>query len=89
MRELPACSIAKDSVSYEDTPTSVVSVELAKIEPAGQLELLQDVGNFWESQSLEDLADSQGVGVIDRIEVLRDETVSDKEADALLAALGL
>ena len=89
MRELPACSIAKDGVSSDDTPTSVVSVELAKFEPAGQLELLQNVGNFWESHSLEDLADSQGVGVIDRIEVLRDETISDKEADTLLAALGL
>ena len=89
MRELPACSIAKDGVSYDDTPTSVVSVELAKFEPAGQLEILRDVGNFWESQSLEDLAGSQGVGVIDRIELLRDETVSDNEADAFLAALGL
>ena len=62
MRELPACPIAKDGVSYDGTLTSVVSVELAKLEPAGQLGLLQVVGNFWESHSLEDLADSQGVG---------------------------
>ncbi len=89
MRELLACSIAEDSVSYSNTPTSVVSVEPAKTEPAGQLELLQDVGNFWESQSLEDLADSQGVHVIDRIKVLRVETISDEEADAFLAALRL
>lgn len=53
------------------------------------LEPLQNVENFWLSHSLEDLADSQGVGVVVRIEVLRDETISNEEADAFLAALGL
>ncbi len=74
------------SVTYDDTSASVISVELDSVE---QLELLADVGDFWVSHSLEDLADAQGVGVVDRIEVLRDETISDEEANAFLAALGL
>ncbi len=77
------------NVTYDDISASVISVELAEIESAEQLELLEDVGDFWLSHSLEDLADSQGVGVVDRIEVLRDETISDEEANAFLAALGL
>ena len=77
------------SVTYDDTSASVISVELAEIDSVEQLELLADVGDFWVSHSLEDLADAQGVGVVDRIEVLRDETISDEEANAFLAALGL
>ena len=61
-------------------------VEIVSVE---QLALLADVGDFWVSRSLEDLADAQGVGVIDRIDDLRDETISEEEANAFLAALGL
>ncbi len=77
------------SVTYDDTSASVISVELAEIDSVEQLELLADVGDFWVLPSLEDLADAQGVGVVDRIEVLRDETISEEEANAFLAALGL
>ncbi len=77
------------SVTYDDTSASVVSVELAEINSVEQLELLAGVGDFWALPSLEDLADAQGVCVVDRIEVLRDETISEEEANAFLAALGL
>ena len=77
------------SVTYDDASAAVISVELTEIVPVEQLALLADVGDFWVSRSLEDLADVQGVGVVDRIDDLRDETISEEEANAFLAALGL
>ena len=44
---------------------------------------------FWSSRSLEELAQAQGVGVVESIEELQDDTISDEEAEAFLAALGL
>ncbi|WP_419926865.1 hypothetical protein [Candidatus Poriferisocius sp.] len=41
------------------------------------------------SQSLEELAESQGVSAIDRIEVLQDHSISEEEAEDFLAALEL
>lgn len=77
------------SVTYNEATAAIVSVELANIASAVQLGLIPDLENFWMSQSLEELAESQGVDVIDRIEVLQDDTISDKEAEAFLDALEL
>ena len=77
------------SVTYNEATSAVVSVELAKVMPLEQLELIAGGEDFWTSRSLEDLVESQGTSVVDRIEVLRDETISDAEASAYFAALGL
>ena len=77
------------SVTYDEATSAVVSVELAKVMPLEQLELVTDGENFWTSRSLEDLVESQGTSVVEQIEDLQDETISDAEASAFLAALGL
>ena len=77
------------SVTYNETTAAIISVELTKIVSAEQLGLMPDAENFWMAQSLEELAESQGVSAIDRIEVLQDDTISDKEVEAFLAALEL
>ena len=79
----------KGSVTYNEATAAIVSVELATIASAVQLGLMPDVENFWMAQSLEDLAESQGIEAIDRIESLQDDTVSDEEAEAFLSALEL
>ena len=50
---------------------------------------MTDTDNFWTTKSLKELAELQGVSVIHRIETLQDDTISDKEAEAFLAALEL
>ena len=45
--------------------------------------------DFWITRSLEELAAAQGVKVVESIEVLQDNTISDEEAEAFLSALGL
>lgn len=77
------------SVTYDESTAAVISVELAKIASAEQLGIVPDIENFWKPQSLEELVESQGVSAIDRIEVLQDDTISDEEAEAFLAALEL
>jgi len=77
------------SVTYNEATAAIVSVELAKVASAVQLGLMPDMENFWMSQSLEELAESQGVNVIDRIEVLQDDTITEKEVEDFLAALEL
>ncbi len=77
------------SITYNEATTAIVSVELSKIAPAVQLELVSDFENFWISQSLEELAESQGVKVVSRIEDIQDHTISDEEAEAFLSALEL
>lgn len=44
---------------------------------------------FWSTRSLEELAQAQGVGVVESVEELQDDTISDEEAEAFMAALGL
>jgi len=77
------------SVTYNAAPAAIVSVYRAKVASAVQLGLMPDMENFWMSQSLEELAESQGVNVIDRIEVLQDDTITEKEVEDFLAALEL
>ena len=79
----------RGSVTYNEATAAIVSVELANIASAVQMGLMPDLEDFWMSQSLEELAESQGVSAIDRIEVLQDDTISEKEAADFLAALEL
>ena len=51
--------------------------------------LMADIGDFWATRTLKELAESQGVSAIHRIDTLQDDTISDKEAEAFLAALEL
>ena len=48
-----------------------------------------DIEDFWTKRSLDELAAAQGVGVVESVEMLQDDTISDDEADAFLSALGL
>ena len=48
-----------------------------------------DIEDFWVKRSLDDLAAAQGVGVVESIEMLQDDTISDEEAEAFIAALKL
>ena len=61
----------------------------AEIASAQQTELLPDVEDFWDKRSLEELAEAQGVGIVESIKTLQDDTVSDREAEAFIAALDL
>lgn len=51
--------------------------------------VMPSIGDFWATASLEELAEAQGVGVVESIDMLRDDTISDEEAEAFIAALGL
>ena len=61
----------------------------AEIASAQQTELLPDVEDFWDKRSLEELAEAQGVGIVESIKTLQDGTIADKEAEAFIAALEL
>jgi len=64
------------------------SVELEDIELTEQL-AMPGMGDFWVTESLDEMAEEQGVSVVESIDVLRDNTISDEEADAFMAALEL
>ena len=49
---------------------------------------MADIEDFWVKRSLDELAAAQGVEVVESIEVLQDDTISDEEAEAFLTALG-
>lgn len=61
----------------------------AEIASAQQTELLPDREDFWTTRSLEELAEAQGVEVVESIETLQDGTISGEEAEAFIAALEL
>lgn len=62
--------------------------DLCKAEYEDQL-VMPDIEDFWVTRSLDELAAAQGVEVVESIEVLQDDTISDEEAEAFLSALGL
>ena len=47
------------------------------------------ISDFWTTRSLAELAEEQGVEVVDDVGTLQDESISDEEAEAFIAALGL
>ena len=61
----------------------------AEIASAHQTELLPDIEDFWDKRSLKELAEAQGVGIVQSIKMLQDGTISDEEAEAFIAALDL
>ena len=61
----------------------------AEIASAQQTEQVPDIEDFWGKRSLEELAEAQGVEVVESIETLQDGTISDEEAEAFIAALEL
>ena len=50
---------------------------------------MPSVEEFWSKRSLDELAEAQGVGVVESVEVLQDDTIPDEEAEAFIAALEL
>lgn len=75
-------------VTYNMATSAVVSVDMTDIALTEQL-VMPSIGDFWATKSLEELAEAQGVGVVESIKTLRDSTVSEEEADAFIAALEL
>ena len=53
------------------------------------MERLPDIEDFWTTRSMEELAEAQGVEVVESIETFQDGTISDEEAEAFIAALEL
>ena len=76
-------------IKYTDKAADVVSVEAIEIVEPRRLALGTAVGDFWTTRSLAELAEEQGVGVVVDIRTIQDDSVSDEEAEAFLAALGL
>ena len=76
-------------ITYNEATAAIISVELTEIASAEQMELLPDVEDFWTTRSPEELAEAQGVEVVESIEMLQDDTISDEEAEAFIAALEL
>lgn len=50
---------------------------------------MPETEDFWITRSLEELAAARGAKVVESIEVLQDNTISDEEAGASLSVLGL
>ena len=75
-------------IMYNTATSAIVSVDLTDIALTEQL-VMPNISDFWTTQSLEELAEAQGVGVVRSIEALRDDTISNEEADAFMAALEL
>lgn len=88
-RALRENSQLQGRITYNETTSAIVSVDLTEIAPAEQLALMPSVEEFWSKRSLDELAEAQGVGVVESVEVLQDETISDEEAEAFIAALEL
>lgn len=88
-RALRENSQLQGRITYNETTSAIVSVDLTEIAPAEQLALMPSVEEFWSKRSLDELAEAQGVGVVESVEVLQDDTISDEEAEAFIAALEL
>ena len=76
-------------VTRNDATSAIVAVHLTGIASAEQLTLMPRVEEFWSRRSLDELAQAQGVGIVESIEMLQDDTISDEEAEAFIAALEL
>ena len=76
-------------ITYNERTSEVVEVDLIEILRADQLEFGLSVGDFWDTRSVAELAKAQGVGPVSNIDVLRDDTITEEEAEAIIAELGL
>ena len=77
------------TITYNSATSDIVSVHLTEIARVEQLVLAPDLEDFWAQKSLDQLAEAQGVGAVDSVEMLRVATISEEEAEAFIAALGL
>ena len=76
-------------MTYNEATSAIIAVDLTEIAPAKQLRLMPGVEEFWSRRSFDELAREQGVGVVESVEMLQDDTISDEEGDAFIAALEL
>ncbi|WP_420625658.1 hypothetical protein [Candidatus Poriferisodalis sp.] len=76
-------------ITYNERTSEVVAVDLIEILRAEQLVLGVPVSDFWTTKTVAELAEEQGVSPVAAIEELRDDTISEHEADAYMDALGL
>ena len=76
-------------ITYTDEAADIVSVESVEIVQPQRLALGPAISDFWTTRSLAELAEEQGVDVVDDVGTLQDESISDEEAEAFIRALGL
>ena len=76
-------------ITYTDEAADVVSVEAIEVVQPQRPALGTALGDFWNTRSLAELAEAQGVEVVVDVETLQDESISVEEADAFITALGL
>lgn len=76
-------------IKYTDDAADVVSMDSIEVVEPQRLALGPVIGDFWTTRSLAELAEEQGVAVVDDIATLQDESISDEEAEAFITALGL
>ena len=77
----------RGEVRYDPKKSEVRSIELREIERGEQLAIGLDPGDFWSTQSMDQLAAEAGIGPITAVEGLRDEAATEDEIDRMLAAL--
>ena len=76
-------------ITYNEETSAMALIELTEIAPLERSALTTDSEQFWARRSLDELAKAQGVGIVESVEVLQDDTISDEEAEAFIAALEL
>jgi hypothetical protein len=74
-------------VRYDLVTNSIKSVRLRRVIRTEQLIFGEDAGEFWRSVSFSELSERQGTGVISSFDELQDDTLSDEEFAAFLAAV--
>lgn len=73
---------------YTDEAADVVSAESIEVVEPPRHALGPVIGDFWTTRSLAELAEEQGVEIVD-VETLQDASIGDEEAEAFITALGL
>lgn len=74
-------------ISYDPKTSRAVRVELRTITRAEQLAMQLEPGEFWRDLTVDDLREQRDVRPVTDDADLSDDTLSDEEADAFLAAL--
>lgn len=76
-------------ITYNETTSEVVAVDLIEVLRTDQLVLGLPVSDFWASKTVTELAAEQGVSPVKTIDELRDDSISEDEAKAFMEALEL
>jgi hypothetical protein len=77
----------RGEVRYDPVTAEARAIELHEILRADQLALGLEPGDFWTHRTIDQAAAEAGIGPVSNVEVLRDTSATDEEADRLLAAL--